>query len=108
MDFSTWTRADFIAFDARRQEVFQPTPEELEQQRMDQEAQMHDIVTEKLALVGVQLTEPITKEFVLVLLDTINAKQFIGENVEQWVDNQIELFDGDIDKAFRQLVLQYL
>ena len=108
MDFTTWTKADFIAFDARRQEVFQPTPEELEQQRVEQEAQIHDIVTEKLARIGVQLTEPITKEFVFALLDTINAKQFIGENVEQWVDNQIELFDGDINKAFRQLVLQYL
>ena len=108
MDFTTWTKADFIAFDARRQEVFQPTPEELEQQRAEHDTQIHNIVTEKLAHVGVQLIEPITKEFVFVLLDTINAKQFIGENVEQWVDNQIELFDGDINEAFRQIVLQYL
>jgi hypothetical protein len=32
MDFSTRTRQDFIDFDTRRNEVFQPTPEEIAEQ----------------------------------------------------------------------------
>jgi len=32
MDFSTWTRQDFLDFDARRTETMQPTPEETKAQ----------------------------------------------------------------------------
>ena len=108
MDFTTWTREDFLAFDARRQEVFTPTPEELEQQRLDHEQYMNDLVEQKLLAVGITLTEPITREFALQLLELINARQFIGEDLDKWVDSQIELFDGDLDKAFKQLVVNYL
>lgn len=34
IDFSTWTREDFTNFDLRRQEVFQPTPEEIAEQEL--------------------------------------------------------------------------
>lgn len=33
MDFSKWTKADFQAFDAKRQEVFAPTKQEIDIQK---------------------------------------------------------------------------
>jgi hypothetical protein len=35
MDFSTWTKEDFEAMDARRADVFTPTPEEIAQQQAE-------------------------------------------------------------------------
>jgi hypothetical protein len=40
-------------------------------------------------------------------LETINAKQFVGEDLNWWIDNQLVLF-GDLETAFNELVIRYL
>jgi hypothetical protein len=106
-DFTTWTREDFLAFDARRNEVFQPTPEELEAQRAEYETARASAISEKISKYGIVRPETVTKEFVLQFLTAIDAQQFVGSDLEGWVDNQTVLF-GNLDTAFDELVLRYL
>lgn len=108
MDFSNWTREDFRDFDARRNEVFQPTPQELAQAEEERATAFRNAIDAKLSAVGVIRPQALTKEFVISFLDSINASQFVGDDVPGWVDNQIALFDGSIDKAFDELVFRYL
>ena len=46
MDFSTWTRDDFIAFDNQRNLVFQPTQEELQAQEQAKQDAFNNMVNE--------------------------------------------------------------
>lgn len=107
MDFSNWTREDFLAFDARRAEVFMPTQAELDvqaQQQAEFEAQQ---LQAKMTMLWLPTWTPITKELALHILQGMNAQQFIGENLEGWIDEQIELF-GILDEAFKNFVIKYL
>lgn len=108
MDFSNWTREDFNAFDARRNEVFQPTAQELAQAEAERAAAFRNAVNAKLSAVGVTRPQTVTKEFVVAFLNSIDAKQFVGDDVSGWVDNQIALFENNIGKAFDELVVRYL
>lgn len=107
MDFTTWTRQDFLAFDQRRSEVFQPTPEELEQQKAERDAYVKATVSAKLSAIGMQMPETITKDFAIEVLTAVNAKVFVGEDYSGWVDSQVAIF-GDIETAFNQIILNYL
>jgi hypothetical protein len=56
MDFSTRTKEDFEAMDARRQEVFTPTPEEIAQQQAEQLAHAIARVQELLSQYEIPFT----------------------------------------------------
>lgn len=77
MDFTQWTRDDFLAFDARRQEVFHPTPEELEIQAIEQEKNRLEYINQRLSAIGISRPSVITKEFVIGMLTQMKAEQFI-------------------------------
>lgn len=106
MDFTTWTRQDFIDFDNRRAEVFTPTTEELAQIEAENKQKKEAIVKQKLERIGYWSLEK-TKEAVIPFLYAINAQQFIWADVEKWVDNQILLY-WDTETAFNEIIYNYL
>ena len=107
MDFSQWTRQDFLDFDTRRNEVMQPTLEELEAQAIEQEQVRLAHINKKLSVFGITRPTVITKDFVIDMLTQMKAEQFIGTEFSTWVDNQEILF-GSLENAFDSLVLRYL
>lgn len=66
-----------------------------------------DKAVEKLANLGIEYPETLTKEFVIWLLTQLDAKVFIGDNYSKWVDDQIILF-GSLEEAFDDLVVRFL
>lgn len=107
IDFSTWTKEDFLAMEARREEVFALTTEEILASENQYKEKVKLAVTDKLANIWVTYPKVIDKSYVIEFLDNINAKQFVWADLEWWVDNQIYLF-GDIESAFNDLVFRYL
>lgn len=91
-DFSTWTREDFINFESRKSEVFLPTTEELESQRLEAEQNRKAIISGKLEKYSIVRPEVVTKDFCIQFLNSIDAKQYVGSDLELWIDNQISLF----------------
>lgn len=107
MDFSQWTRQDFIDFDSRRNEVMKPTSAELEAQAIEQEQSRLSYINQKLSALGITRPSVITKDFVIGMLTQMKAEQFIGKDFSTWVDNQILIY-GSIDDAFDDLVSRFL
>lgn len=107
MDFSTWTRADFIAFDAARSKAFEPTPEEKAESEARSAAYCESKVSSVLSKVGMDATAPRDRAFLLDFAARIDAKQFVGENVEAWVDAQIAQFPTT-EETLRYFVARYL
>lgn len=105
--FSTFTREDWKQMEAIKNIAFQPTQEELEAQRLEQEQYKINAINQKLTNIWINRPQIITKEFVILLLTQLNAQQFIWDDFSWWVDNQILLF-WDIETAFDDLVLKYL
>ena len=71
------------------------------------EVDRKQLVLQKLSIFGITEYPTVTKEFVLQLLTTMDAKQFVGEDLDTWVDNQIELC-GSLEEAFDELVIKFL
>ena len=65
------------------------------------------LINDKLSAIWITRPEIITKEFVLWLLEKLDAKQFVWEDLGKWIDNQIELF-WSLELAFDDLVTRYL
>ena len=107
MDFTTWTKQDFLDFDTRREELFTLTPEEIALQEIENDENIKLIVTDKLTTIWITRPEIITKEFCIELLTGFKAEQYIWDDFSSWVDNQIILF-WDIEKAFNNLILRFL
>ncbi len=105
--FSTFTREDWQAMDTLRNTAFQPTQEEINTQSQQLQAQRTELIASKLALLWVTRPETITKEFALGFLTSINAEQFIWDDLSSWINDQEILF-GDLDTAFDDLVIRYL
>lgn len=107
MDFSTWTRADFLAFDAAKAKAFELTPEE----RAENEAKAADNreakVSAVLSKVGMDTAAARDRDFLLDFAARIDAKQFVGENVEGWVDAQISEF-ATPKEALEYFIVRYL
>lgn len=105
--FSTFTKEDWIKFDELKGKAFEPTLEEIEIQRIKQEQARIELIKIKLSNLWITRPEIITKEYVIWLLTSLNAQQFIWADFDKWVDNQISLF-GDLETAFDDLVLRFL
>lgn len=105
--FSTFTKEDWIEFDKIKSKAFEPTLEEKEAQRLEQEQNRINTINSKLANLWITRPEVITKEFVIWLLTSLNAEQFIWDDFNKWIENQISLF-GDLETSFDDLVLRYL
>ena len=105
--FSEFTKEDWIEFDRIKSLPFQPTQEELEEQARQQEEQKQLVITSKLQAIWIERPEVITQEFVLQLLEAINAREFVWADLDKWINSQIELF-WDIETAFNDLVYSRL
>lgn len=105
--FSTFTKEDWIEFDKLKSKAFEPTLEELETQRLETQLNKKILIETKLANLWITRPEVITKEFVIWLLTSLNAEQFIWDDFNKWVENQKSLF-WDLETAFDDLVLRYL
>ena len=105
--FWQFTKEDWNEFDRLKSLAFQPTQEELEEQARQQEKQKQLVITSKLQAIWIERPEVITKEFVLQLLETINAREFVWADLDWWVEKQCLLF-GDIETAFNDLVYSRL
>lgn len=107
MDFSTWTRADFLAFDAARAKAFELTPEEMAENEARAAANREAKVSDLLAKVGMDTKAERDRAFLLDFAARIDAKQFVGENVEKWVDAQIAEFPTP-KEALEHFIVRYL
>lgn len=81
MDFSNWTRADFLAFDARRQETMMPTAQETADAEARAVSEKSARVASKLSALGIVMPETVTEDFCVSLLEAMEAKKFVGEDV---------------------------
>lgn len=107
MDYTTWTRADWLAFDNARSKCFAPTTEEIEAQKKKAEEDRINAIQNELTSLGIDRPEHITKEWALWFLTMIDAKVFIGDDLSWWLDSQEILF-WTLDNAFDDLILRYL
>lgn len=107
MDFSQWTREDYLAFELRKAEVMKPTQTELDLQKAQELTNRKNAINIKLSLLWITRPEVITKTFVIWMLTQMKAEQFIGTDFSGWVDNQILLF-WDIETAFDDLVARFV
>lgn len=105
MDFSTWTRQDFLDFDARRAETMQPTPEELKAQEELVNTQKNEKYASILTSYWFEPDTKITPEFVKEFCTTVNAQEYIGD-IDKWVISQTELY-GTLDNWFKNFILSY-
>ena len=107
MDYTTRTRADRLAFDEAKRLAFQPTEQEIAEQKAKQEQDRKDMIKQKLQAVGAERPTKITKPRALQFLVMLDARQYIWDDLEKRIDDQIELF-WDLEKAFDDLILRYL
>lgn len=105
--FSTFTREDWQEFDRIKSIAFQQKEEELEAQRLEQEQNILNTINSKLNNLWITRPETITKEFIIWLLTSLNAQQFIWDDFDWWIEDQILLF-GDLETAFDDLVIRFL
>lgn len=105
--FSTFTREDWQNFDNIRNIAFQPTQAEIDLQVQEQEQARINTINSKLTNLWIVRPQVITKEFVLWLLASMKAEQFIWEDFNGWIDNQIKLF-WNLETAFDDLVIRFL
>lgn len=107
IDFSDWTRADFLSFDSARAKAFELTPEERAENEARAAANREAKVSALLARAGMDTKAERDRAFLLDFAARIDAKQFVGENVEGWVDAQIAEFPTSKD-ALEHFIVRYL
>lgn len=103
----TFTKEDWLAFDSMRINKFKPDESEVTLQAESLNKQKMESVKQKLIRIWFIYPDVLTKEFVLQFLTAINAGEFVWEDLNWWVDAQIELF-GSLDTAFIELVYNKL
>lgn len=106
-EIANFTKEDWQEFDRLKNLVFQPTQEEIEKQKEEQEKQKQSLINSKLKAIWIEKPETITREIVLNLLEKLNAKQWIWDDYNKFIDNQIVLF-WDLNTAFENLLINNL
>lgn len=106
-DFQWWTRQQWQEFDAIRQQTFELTQEELLQKEIEQENMRQEQIYLKLSSRWIEKPNPIKKEWMLQVMEWLNARQFLGDDLELYLNNQLELH-WTLEKVMDNLVLAYL
>lgn len=119
IDFTTRTRDDFYNFDKRRNEVMQPTQEEIMVQEEQQKEYLLNMTKEKLSIYGIILTWK-EKDFGNLWKSYIEwdvKEKWKGKNTPMnewlWDDNRLKEIvklkskDNNNLKDFCNFVLQY-
>lgn len=107
MEFSNWTKADFIAFDEARAKAFQPTTEEIEKSISDRKAYEDGKLSYFLSKFGLSIPEKVDMAFLLDFASKMDLKQYVGDNWKKWIENQVAEV-GDCEKTLRYFVVRYL
>jgi hypothetical protein len=107
MDFSNWTRADFIAFDEAKAKAFQPTQEEIDKSIAERKAYEDGKLAYVLSMFGLSMPEKVDMAFLLDFASRMDLKQYVGENWRRWIENQVSEV-GDCEKTLRYFVVRYL
>lgn len=107
MDYTTRTRQDWLNFEQARSKAFEPTSEELEQERIVQEEARRQDINDRLSSRWIVVPSPLTKQWMLAALSWLNAKAFVWKDVELRLDWQIEYY-WSIESALDNLVITYL
>lgn len=107
MDYTKRTRQDWINFEKAKAKAFEPTQEEIENERIKQENKRKLLPEEKIKNLWINRPEKITKEWAIWFLNAIDAKQYIWDDIDWWIETQ-EIVFWSIDKAFDDLVIRYL
>lgn len=105
--FKTFTREDFKNLDKIRNDIFAPTQEEIETEKVKQEAEKQKIIQEKLLKYGITPPIPFSKEFMLSFLNLLDAKRFIGSDYDVFIEEHIKIY-WTVEKAFYNLVYERL
>ena len=105
--FETFTREDFKNLDKIRGDIFAPTQGEIEEENIRKEEEKMEVVRIKLAKYNITPPVPFTREFMLWFLDIINAKAFIWDNYEKFIDDNTIIY-WTMEKAFNNLVYERL
>jgi len=106
-DFSTRSRDDRKEFDVIRTECFKQTETEKEEQEKENIRIRQWIILQKLIEKKIIIPENITKERMLIVMDWLDAKQFLWEDLEWYIDNQLKLL-WTLENVMNNLVLTYL
>lgn len=106
-DFAWRTRKQWNEFDSIKRQCFEPTPEEIEQEATAQEFFRQQMILQKFSARWITIPETITKEWILDVMDWLDAKQFLGEDLNWYIDNQLEML-WSLEKVIDNLVLTYL
>lgn len=106
-DFSKRTREDWREFDAIRQAVFTQTPKEIAEEEEQQKNTRLQIVSDKLATIWMSVPQNLTKTRIVTFMNNINAKQWVWEDMQKYLQGQLELH-GSYKKLIEYLVLTYL
>ena len=106
-DFSARTRAQWLEFQSIKDNAFLPTEEENEQQRVEQEEARKKVIIQKMLARWIEKPNPIKKEWMLQVMDWLDAKQFLWEDIEWYIDNQLKLH-WTLENVMDNLVLTYL
>ena len=107
-DFSTWTRADFQAFDAARAAAFQPTPEEFSAQKAANTARRVAVVQGYLAKYGIAFTGQETDFsglYAQYITGTPDMKEWLGADLQSVVDANVAT--GNALEPFMDFILRY-
>ena len=106
-DFLWRTRQQRQEFDLIRSKSFELTQEELLQQEIEQENIKQEQISLKLSNRWIVKPSPIKKEWMLQVMEWLDAKQFLGDDLELYLDNQLELH-WTLERVMDNLVLAYL
>ena len=105
--FETFTREDFRNLDKIRNDIFAPTQEEIEAENIRKEEEKMEVVRIKLAKYNITPPIPFSREFMLWFLSLLDAKEFIGNDYDKFINDKIELY-WTMEKAFYELVYSEL
>ena len=108
MDFSTWTRADFLAFEEAKNKAFQPTPAEIAAQQASYEAKALEKAKTALATYGIVLNGDETDFSALYreyISGSTDMKEWLGEDLEAQIAYRIA--NGNDLRSFVSFVLSY-
>lgn len=91
MDFSKWTKADFQAFDAKRQEVFAPTKQEIDIQKQARTDELVANAQKKLSQYNITLRGDETdfKDLYTLYIKGDGSNQ--NKDMSEWLGDEKEL-----------------
>ena len=106
-DFATRTREDRQQFDSIRETAFIQKAQEIADHEAQTQATRLQVVTNKLATIWMSVPEKLTKAWVVTFMTNINAKQWVWEDIQRYLQWQLELH-WSYKKVIEYLVLTYL